>query len=139
MDRYHTGGILELTGLIEDHRAALAADFRQQFGISIYEIGESVSYAEAVDLVRALSNDPQTHLFADLAGWQYPYSRTDLLLADLWDLLAKVNSADDDAPRHPRPYSDNPGTRKQLGDTGHRSEAEIKAKLRSMSRGSGGA
>lgn len=134
MDRSYTGGILELTALIEDHRVSLAADFRREFGVSIYEIGTAVSYAEAVDLVQALQRDPGTYLFQELAQWSYPYSRTNILLADLFDLIATVNwGGDGEAPTHPRPYKPQNSRANRLGDIGDRTEAEIKAKLRAMS------
>lgn len=134
MDRCNTGGILELTALIEDHRISLAADFRREFGISIYQIGTVVSFAEAVDLVQALQRDPGTYLFQELAEWEYPYSRTNILLADLFDLIARVNHAGDgEAPSHPRPYKPQNTKANRLGDIGDRTETEIRAKLRAMS------
>ena len=53
-------------------------------------------------LLRELITDPSSHLGAAHAGWDHPYSREALILADLWDLQVAANT--DRKKRRPKPY-----------------------------------
>lgn len=78
------GGILELTELINgERRPQLTRDFREKFGISLYDIGLSVRYDEALTLVYNLSSDPTSWFHASLAGWSHPLSFEGMLLLEL--------------------------------------------------------
>ncbi len=62
-----------------DHRQALVVTFRR-YGLSAWEIGTKVSWAEACDLLDAALQDTGTEIFAATAGWQFPLSRAEMLL-----------------------------------------------------------
>ena len=92
------GGILKLRELIEEHPAELAYDFRSRFGISYRNIGDQVSWLEAVYLVAVLLRDPGSWLQAVKNEWDYPVSREWLVSAHTYDLHAAVNT------KKPKPY-----------------------------------
>lgn len=84
---------------------ALAADFRRQFGLSIFEMGETYSVVEAMYLMISLLKDPGTELCAAKNGWDYPESRELQLLKDTWDLHSAINTAKGKKPiRYPRAF-----------------------------------
>lgn len=45
---------------------------REQFGVSLFDVGASVSWGEAVSLARTAAEDLSTRLGAVLAGWAFP-------------------------------------------------------------------
>jgi hypothetical protein len=62
------------------------------------DIGEAMSFGEALQLIEILSQDPESWLRAGIAGWDHPASREFFALADLFDAFAKVNF------KRPQPY-----------------------------------
>ena len=122
------GGILGLLDLIEEHRAALRYDWRTRFHRGLDEsVPEDIGWSEALDLVRILRSDPSTMLAASVEDWEYPLSRTDAILADMWDLsYAKAGAKKRET--YPRPFK-RPGSSQRWGDTGGRSREEIEAIL----------
>jgi hypothetical protein len=78
--------------LIDDYPAEVAADFRQQFNLSIFDIGDKYSFEEALYLMTALLKDPGTWLFAAKAEWEYPQSRLLTAIKDTWDLQVAINT-----------------------------------------------
>ena len=54
-------------------------DFQHYFGKSIDEIGKSIRYGEAIDLVEELQREVGSHLSADIAGWEIAATYGDLL------------------------------------------------------------
>ena len=95
-------------------------------------IGTGVSWGEALRLVKLLRADPTSWLFATIEGWDYPASRTELLLADMYDLEVMVNS--DPKKGQPDPHSMRPVALKARptardGNAGGRTDAEVKAIL----------
>jgi hypothetical protein len=80
------GGIFWLLELIEEHTAAVARDFREKFGLSVFELGTRTRWDEAHALARGLFKDPSSWLFAELSGWQMPMHPLEPALADLYDL-----------------------------------------------------
>lgn len=106
------GGILELLELIEEHPAALAFDLRARLGISIDDLGGTVSWREAVLVVSILLRDPSSWTAAAKQGWSYPVSREWLVGAHTYDLLAAVNTKKGSKPkRYPSPFPDKAATR----------------------------
>lgn len=55
-------------------------------------------WSEAHRLTEILLNDPSSQIGAAVAGWQYPLSRGDLTLRDLYDLQHRSK-----AKRKPKP------------------------------------
>lgn len=58
-----------------------------------------MSWAEAHRLTEILLNDPSSQIGAKMAGWQYPLTRGELTLRDLYDLQHQSK-----AKRKPKPY-----------------------------------
>lgn len=84
-------------------------------------------WSEALDLIRILRGDPSSQVATSAEGWDYPLSRTDAILADMWDLsYAKAGAKKRE--RYPRPFKERGSTQK-WGDTGGRSREEVVAIL----------
>lgn len=132
--RGDAGGILGLLELIEEHRAAIEYDFRSRFHLGAHVIGHEVGWGEAIRLVRILRSDPSSMLAASVEDWEYPLSRTDAILADMWDLsYAKAGSKKRE--RYPRPFKQKSGSTQKWGDTAGRSRDEVEAILRAHGHG----
>lgn len=97
------GGSLKVLGLIQDHPAELAYDFRTRFQLSIDAIGDTVTLREAVLLVAVLLVDPSSWLQAVVNDWKHPVSREWVVLSHVYDLLAAVNSKNKPKP-YPTPW-----------------------------------
>lgn len=89
--------------MADSHPAEIRADFRSRFNISFDDVGESISWIEAVYLVSVLMRDPTSWLQSAYAGWKYPVSHEWMLLAELFDLEHQVNSKKKVKPL-PRPW-----------------------------------
>ena len=94
-----TGGILKLRELIEEHTPEVAFDFRNKFGISYEEIGNSVSWLEAIYLVSVLPRDVSSCLYASQNEWTFAVSREWLVLKDTYELNAAIATR-----KVPKPY-----------------------------------
>lgn len=105
-----TGGILKLRELIEEHPAELAYDLRSRFSLSVEDIGNRITYLEAIYLVSVLERDPSSWLQAAKNEWTQPVSKEWMILANVYDLLAAVNSKKKPKP-YPRPWPDSGTTR----------------------------
>lgn len=66
------GGSAALLELIEEHRAALRFDFRRYFGVSLDDVGLTIPFGEAIDLVNELKREWGSHLNAAIAEWDFP-------------------------------------------------------------------
>jgi hypothetical protein len=85
---------------------------RSFYGVSITDIGESVSFVEAVLLTRVLLKNPASWLQAELAGWSHPASHEWAVLAHTYDLVAQVNSKPNSRPKpYPTPWRDKSKTK----------------------------
>ncbi|HWJ07759.1 MAG TPA: hypothetical protein VNS46_00190 [Nocardioides sp.] len=113
-ERRDRGGSLGLLDLIEEHPAAFAYDWRTRFGMPVDDIGESMTYGEAIALVEVLTQDTSSWVFAAHANWSYPASREVLVLADLFDAFAKANFKRPEP--YPRPMPDGSHTVERLGE-----------------------
>lgn len=91
------GGILKLLELIEEHPAEFAYDFRSRFGLSIDDIGSSVSWREAVLLTAVLLREPDSWLQAVVNEWRFPVSKEWIMLVQQFDAFLAANS------KHPKP------------------------------------
>jgi hypothetical protein len=106
------GGICKLRELIEEHPAELAFDFRERFHLSIFDVGISVTWKEAILLISVLMRDTSSWTQAMHSNWKYPVSREWIVAAHNYELLAAVNSK-----RKPKPYP-NPFPNKDVTKTG---------------------
>lgn len=93
------GGILRLLELSATHTAEFAYDFRSRFNIGLNEIGERITYLEAVYLLSILLRDTSSWVQAAESDWDYPVSREWIVSSHIYDLLAAVNSK-----KKPKPY-----------------------------------
>ena len=90
----------------------LRADFRSVFGISAEDVGETISYTEAIYLIEALMKDTSTRFFAAKAKWDHPVSQEWILFSHLYDRFVETNTRKGTkAKRYPRPWKD-PSIRK---------------------------
>jgi hypothetical protein len=124
------GGILKLRELIEEHPAELTYDLRERFGLTLTDIGSSVTYLDAVYLVSILMRDPSSWTTAAFSGWNYPVSREWIVASHTFDLHASLNSG---KGKKPKPYP-NPFPNKDVTRTGKtdKSPEEVKRLLAKM-------
>lgn len=83
--------------------------------MSVKEIGHSVSYSEAMLLVSMLLRDHSSWLHAAVAGWTNPVSPEFVVLTEVWNLLAAVNSGKKKPKPYPTPWAE--ANTKRLGKT----------------------
>lgn len=103
---------------------------RSRFGLSMFDIGDGITYLEAVMLVAVLMRDPSSWLCAAWNEWQYPVSREWIVNAHLYDLTAAVNAAKGRKPKpYPNPF---PSTEKRRFGKTDKSPDEVKALLARM-------
>lgn len=122
-----SGGSLQLLELIEEHPAELAYEMRARFGLSINDIGFSLTFRECLLLVNVLLRDPSSWLQAARHGWEYPVTREWIVASHTYDLLAAVNSGKGKKPKpYPTPFPNRNVTR--VGKT-DRSVDEVRAIL----------
>ena len=96
------GGIFGLLGVISDHRGALEYDFWSRFGRGLEVIGQGMTLSTAARVVRIIRSDPSSALAASIEQWDYAPTRTELLLADLYDVTVMANS--DRKQGKPKPH-----------------------------------
>lgn len=97
--------ILTLLDLWDEHRGAFEYDWRTRFGAPLDDVPERMSWGEAWRLTQELLSDVSSRAGAAVAGWAHPITREWALLADVYDLLAQVNSKRKPKP-YPRPWPD---------------------------------
>lgn len=104
--RCNAGGSIWLRELIETYPAELAVDFRSLFNISITDVGDTVSYKEAIYLISGLSDNPRSWFFCKLNQWDYPVTLEYLAILNLLDSFIMANSDPKKKKNkpHPRPY-----------------------------------
>ncbi len=117
------GGISALCRLIESHKAEVIADLRSHYGVGLWD----APLRELYPLIQMLHRDPTSWLFTKLNDWDYPASRGELTLADMFDVFLRANSRKGANPKpYPRPFTPH----KRYGGRGRtkpRTTAEIDA------------
>lgn len=63
---------------MREHRPAAVVAFRR-LGISVDDVGEVVSWSEAISILQHELGDTTSPLFADVQGWAFPASHAELL------------------------------------------------------------
>ena len=104
----------------------MTRDFREKFNLSVHEVGLSVRYDEAEDLIVSLSRDPSSWFHAAKNKWDYPLTREGMLLLDQNSMLYSKWTKPG-TPPYPTPYKSG---KKNLGDGVKRTRAEALAILR---------
>jgi hypothetical protein len=110
------------------HPSEIRADFRSRYSLSFDEVGNTVSWLEAVHLVAMLMRDSRSWLQAAVNNWSQPVSSEWQVLAHLLDSFIAANSKKKQKPLK-RPWPDPSETR--VGNA-TRSPAEIRARLERM-------
>lgn len=126
------GGILGLLDLIEEHRGAIEYDFRTRFpGLpcGVESVPGLMGWDEALRMVRILRADPSSQIATAIEEWDYPLSRTDAILADMWD-LSYAKAGVKKRERYPRPFKTGGGSTQKWGDAAGRSRDEVEAILK---------
>lgn len=103
-------------------------DWRTRFRLPLAEVGDTMSWSEAVRLSYILRADPSSALAAALAGWDHPISREALILMDHYDLDRGV-AGDKRWKGYPRPWKTSDKTTQRHGNAAGRSRAEVAAIL----------
>lgn len=103
IERSHAGGIVALAELLERHRGAFEYEWRARFHLPVSVVGRSMMWGEFYRLVKILSADSGSQVAAAIAEWDHPFSQTDRLLADLFDLQHRSKARHKPAP-YPRPW-----------------------------------
>lgn len=88
----YTGGIYWFRELEEKHTAALVADFRSHYNLSVFDIGINYTWREGIYLAYAILQDTTSLTFAAHNSWDYPASKEYLALLNLLDTLIQVNT-----------------------------------------------
>lgn len=90
-----------------------------------------MTITEAARQVRWLATDPGTALVASLNGWEHPISRTEIVLADLFDVVHDALTEGKVDPHSIRPTTPRPvreidhaAVAEALRLTGHRGSAD---------------
>lgn len=101
-ERRPPGGSAALLDFIEEHRAALRFDFRHYLQIPLGEIGESVSFGEALDLVVELLKETGSHVVAELSGLTRSMSWADMAMVVLAEGYLNAHR---DTKKQPKPVT----------------------------------
>ena len=99
------GGICKLLEIIEEHPSELSYDLRSRFNFGIQDIGDKITWLEAIRLVAVLVKDPSSWTQAAKNEWDYPVDRNWIVATHAYDLLAMVNSKKKPKP-YPTPWPD---------------------------------
>ncbi len=127
----NAGGILWLLDLEAEYPSELRADFRSLYGISFEEVGESISWREAIHLTVVLLRDPRSWTQAKKNNWKYPVSNEWMILAESFDLTMRANSKKKPKPL-PRPWP--APNADQIGKTKKHTRADVLRNLERMNR-----
>jgi hypothetical protein len=84
--------ILEFIGYMEKFPSEMAADFRQFYGVSVWDIPTKITWAEALLLFRQLMNTTESRTLAAMNQWERPFTFGDVIAMEHWDLTYAANS-----------------------------------------------
>lgn len=101
-ERGPPGGTAALLAFVEEHRAALRFDFRHYLHIPLGELGESVSFGEALDLMVELLKETGSHVVAELSGLARPMSWADMAMVVLAEAYLNAHR---DPKKQPKPVT----------------------------------
>lgn len=90
-----------------------------------------MGWDEAIRLLGLLRKDPGSWLTASVEGWDYPLSREDAVLRDLWDLEYAKTGPKNRKP-YQRPFKAAAAESDRHGNAAGRTPAEVVALLRAV-------
>lgn len=103
-------------------------DFRDRFGLSVDNIGDSITFGEAVDLVAELRDQPGSRTHASSAGWSWPATIADIatiLHAESFINVHRDRKVTREPIRLPRPWSEKPAAAEVTAEE----RAQLRARL----------
>jgi hypothetical protein len=83
--------LVELLVLFNENPAALAADFRSIFNLSIFDMGIKYTYLEAILLASKLKGMPNSYFQAYINKWDYPVSPEYIVLTEVYNIIKATN------------------------------------------------
>lgn len=98
-ERGAPGGTFALLAFVEEHRTALRFDFRHLLHLSLDDIGVSVSFGEALDLVIGVLKETGSHVVAELVGLTRPLSWADMSVIVLTETYLNAHRDRKKAPK----------------------------------------
>ena len=115
--RAHAGGILSLARFKEENREALNFDLLTRTGHDLSEVGDTMPWLSFRDFVQQIGLDSALarSLYPEQAAWDTT-AKTNAILADIFDVLAAINTnlmaiGSKKRPQRPKPYP-RPGAKK---------------------------
>jgi hypothetical protein len=76
------------------------------------DVEKTIPWSEFYYVIKMLTQDPESWLFAAMNNWKHPISREWVVLAATYDLLAQVNSGRKKPKPFPRPWPSSEGKKK---------------------------
>lgn len=108
--RHGSGGIISLAKIIGEHRGAIEYDLITMTGYQLRDIGKSLSWSAVNSFLQNERADSalMQELHPEFAGWGSTF-KTNTILADIFDMLANINSnlvalGSGKAAKQPKPY-----------------------------------
>lgn len=98
--------------------------------MSVESIGTEMPWDEAVRLARWLRGDPSSAIATAAEGWEYPLSRLEAMIADLWD-LEYMKASSKKPIKYPRPYKTNQ-EKVRRGNAAGRTPEQVHSALRQI-------
>lgn len=99
--------------------------------MSVESIGAEMPWDEAIRLAQLLRRDPSSAIATAVEGWDYPLSRLEAMIADLWD-LEHAKAGAKKPVTYPRPYK-TAEQKVRHGTAAGRSPDQVKEILRAHS------
>ena len=127
--RCFVGGILGVLEIADAHPSEIRADFRALYGCSWDDVGITISWIEAIHLVRMLLRNPSSWLQAQKNGWKHPVDFNWMIQAQQLDAFIGVNSKGGKGKPIPKPWPSQDSSR--VGKA-TRTQSEIRARLERM-------
>ena len=92
-ERAHDGGMISLARFIEEHCEAIQYDLLTKTGHEIDDIGSTLSWGALKSFVEKASPDSKisSEIEPELSSWATT-AKTNAILADIFDMLAVINS-----------------------------------------------
>lgn len=108
-----SGGSAALLAFVAEHERALTYDFRHYLHFPLSEVGDSVTFGEAIHLVQGLLAEPRSHIVADLRGYTSVATDAEIAQITLAEWYVNVHRDTEKARepfRFPRPWPDQDAT-----------------------------
>ena len=71
--------MIAVARFVKAHRGKVARTLRETFSVGLTDLGDGLSWGEALLLLSEAAQDPGTAIGAELAEWEFPASRMAVL------------------------------------------------------------